>query len=91
MLAEDALEGEAEALGGAARAGVGGVALPLQAAVAEAVEGLAREQVDRLGGRGRALQRGAEPDVADLDASVRGLDAQEADDAGGAAPSTTTA
>ena len=42
---------------GAPRALVGGVALPLQPAVAEPVEGLAREQVDRLGGRGRALQR----------------------------------
>src|SRR5690349_24383997 len=35
VLAEDALVGEAEALGGRARAGVGGVALPFQAPVSE--------------------------------------------------------
>ena len=50
-------------------------------AVAEVVERVPREQVDRLG-RGRcALQRRAEPDVADLDAAVLGLDAQVGDDA----------
>ncbi len=78
VLAERALVGEAEALGGPARARVGGVALPLQAAVAEVVEGVAREQVDRLGRGRRALQRGAEPHVADLDDRVARGDAQEA-------------
>src|SRR5947209_17272654 len=40
VLAEDALEAEAEALGGAPRRRVEGVAFPLQAAVAELVEGV---------------------------------------------------
>src|SRR4051794_5337231 len=78
VLAEDALEAEPEALGRTARAGVGRVALPLQPPVAEVVERVAREQVDRLGRPGRALQRRAEPDVADLDDAVGGLDAQVA-------------
>ena len=34
-------------------------------------------QVDRLGGGGRALQLGAEPDVADLDDPVVGREAHE--------------
>ena len=73
-------EAEAPRRGLGARVGV--VALPLQPAVPEHLEGVARQQEDRLGRLRRALQRAAEPDVADLDHAVRGLDAQEADDAG---------
>jgi hypothetical protein len=46
------------------------------------LEGVARQEEDRLGRLRRALQRAAEPDVADLDHAVLGLDAQEAHDAG---------
>jgi hypothetical protein len=82
VLAEDALEGEPEALGGRPRAVVGGVALPLEATVAEVVEGMTGQEVDRLGRRRGALEGGAEPDVADLDRCVLGRHAQIADDAG---------
>ena len=76
VVAEDALEAEAEAVGGAAGGGVERVALPLEAAVAELVEGVVREQVDGLGGGRRALQSCSEPDVADLDDALLGGDAQ---------------
>src|SRR5213076_887899 len=76
VLAEDALEREPEALGRPPRGGVERVALPLEAAVAEVIERVAREQVDRLAGRGRALEREAEPDMADLDDTELGRDAQ---------------
>src|SRR2546423_5535055 len=76
MFAEDALEGEAEALGRAARRGVERVALPLEAAIAELIEGAGGEQVDRLRRGRRALQRRAEPDVTDLDRTVLGLDSE---------------
>jgi hypothetical protein len=52
------------------------VALPLQPAVTKIVEGVAREQVDRLGGGRRASQLWAEPDVADLDRAEGGLHPQ---------------
>lgn len=76
MVAEDALEAKAKAFGGATRCGVESVALPLQAAVAQVIEGVAGEQVDRFGGRGGALQLRSEPDVADLDRAEGGLDPQ---------------
>ena len=71
--------------GGAARALVRRVALPLQAPVAERVERVPGQQPDRLRGLRRALERGAEPDVPDLHAPVRRLGPQEADHAAGAA------
>ena len=58
VLAEDALEREAEARGGAARRLVQRVALPLVAAVAERLEGVARHQVHGFSRAARALQRG---------------------------------
>src|SRR5580692_11330848 len=56
-LAQDSLEGEAEALGGATRRRVQRVALPLVAAIAELIEQIAREQILRLGRAGRPLHR----------------------------------
>ena len=85
VLAEHALRDEAEAQRRGLRPLVGRVALPLQPPVAERLEGVARQQEDRLGRLRRALQRTAEPDVTDLDHAVRGLNAQEAHDAGGRA------
>ena len=80
VVQEDALEPEAEAGGCVARGLVERVALPLEAAVSELVEGVARKQEDRLG-RGRSsLQFGAEPDVPDLDHPVLGDDRQVGDD-----------
>src|SRR5579859_4572255 len=67
VAAEDALEREAKPHGGSARSLVESVALPLQPAIAEPVERLPSEQVDRLGGGDRSLQRPSEPDVSDLD------------------------
>src|ERR1700683_1365459 len=67
VLAEDALEGEAEALGRLPRGGVERVALPLHAPVAELLDGVAHEQIDGLGGRRGAPKGCAEPDVAELD------------------------
>ena len=61
-----------------------GVALPLEAPVAEIVERVAREQEDRLGRLARPLQAQPEPDVPDLDDAVLGGDAQVARHAAGA-------
>ena len=61
MLAENALENEAEPLRGATRRSVERVALPLEPAVAQNVEGVAGKQVDRLRGLPRALQLRREP------------------------------
>jgi hypothetical protein len=80
VLAKDALEPEAQAVGGAAGALVASVCLPLEAPVAQVVEGVAGQQVDRLGGRGCALEGRAEPDVADLDYTVLRGDPQVARD-----------
>src|SRR5690606_16176966 len=80
-LAEDALEGEAEAQRRLARGEVQGVALPLVAPVAELVEHAVHHQIHRLGRHGRALQRRAEVDVADLDDADRRVDAQVAGEA----------
>ena len=77
---EDPLELEAEADRGAAGRLVQRVALPLEAAVAEVVEGMLGEQEDRLGRGGRALELWAEPDVPDLDHAVLGDDRQVGDD-----------
>ncbi|MNZ84927.1 hypothetical protein D3C78_1037000 [compost metagenome] len=88
VLTEQALVAEAEALGGAHGTGVARVALPLEAAIAEFVEGMPGQQEHRLGGARRALHGGAEGDVADLDAAVLGCDAQVAEQAQGAAAFT---
>ena len=77
VLAEDALEREAEALGRALRGRVEVVALPLVAAIAEIVEDIAREEILRFGRAGRALQRGRVEDIADLDDAVWRVDAQK--------------
>src|ERR1043166_4256979 len=57
VLAEQSFEGEAEALGGAARGRVERVAFPLVAPVAERLEYVAREQILRLGRERGALER----------------------------------
>ncbi len=75
--------GETETLGGAPRAGIARIALPLQAAVAEPVEGLTGQQEYCLAGARRALQGGTEGDVADLDATVLRGDAQVGEQAEG--------
>ena len=77
VLAENPLEREAEALRGAARGRVEGVALPLVAAIAELLEDIAREQILRLGRAGRALHRRRVHDVADLDDAIGGVDAHQ--------------
>src|SRR6187397_104694 len=73
VVAKDPLEAKAKALGGTPRGLVERVALPLQPAVTEIVEGVAREQVDGLGGGRRTPQLWAEPDVADLNRAEGGL------------------
>src|SRR5215207_3563264 len=70
VLAEHALEGEAEAAGGALRALVRVIALPLEAAVAELVEDMAGEEVDRLGRAPGLPEPRAEQEVAGLDHAV---------------------
>jgi len=81
VVVEDALVDVPEAHRRPPRGHVRRVALPLHAAVAEVVEGVAQHQVDGLGGHRGALHRGAEPEVADLDAGVAG----ESADADGSA------
>lgn len=76
MVAEDALGDEAEALGSTSRRRVQRVALPLVASVAQHVKGVPRQQEEGLGGRGGALQRGREHQVADLDGAVGRVYAQ---------------
>src|ERR1700678_629913 len=77
VLAKDSLESEAEALRGATRRRVEGVALPLVAAIAERLEDVTREQILRLGRAGRPLHRRRVQDVADLGDPVRRIDAQK--------------
>src|SRR5204862_6629773 len=79
--AEDALEREAEALSCASRLRVQGVALPLEAAVAEVVEGMPGQQVDRLRRRRGPLKLRAEPDVTGLDRPIFCVDAEVRRDA----------
>src|SRR5580693_3088585 len=57
VLPENSFESEAEALRGATRRRVEGVALPLVAAIAERLEDVTREQILRLGRAGRPLDR----------------------------------
>ena len=78
VLPEDPLEGEAEPLSRPAGGVVEGIAFPLQAAVAELIEGVPRHQVDGLGRLSRALERRRKPDVADLDDAVLGGHPHEA-------------
>ena len=77
VLAENPLEGEAEALRGATRRRVERVALPLVAAIAKLLEHITREQILRLGRAGRPLHRRRVHDVADLDHAIGGVDAHE--------------
>src|SRR3954451_5328913 len=85
VLAEHALRGESEAQRRALRGLVAVVALPLEAAVAESVEDVARQEVDRLGRPARAGEARAELDVPDLDHIVRRIDPHEREPALGAA------
>ena len=57
-MAQDAFEDEAKAVGGAARARVAHGAGPFEAAVAEILEDMAQNEVERLGAKSGALQRG---------------------------------
>ena len=56
VVAEDALESQAQAQGSPARCGVEGIAFPLIAAIAERLERVARQQILRLGRQSGALQ-----------------------------------
>src|SRR5262249_44270500 len=67
MLSERALVNETVAQRCTTRGGVERVALPLVAPVTQRLEGVAREQILRLGAERRALQRRRIDDVADLD------------------------
>lgn len=77
VVAEGAFVGEAEALGGAAGGGVGGVAAPLPAAVGEGGHHVVGEEEEGLGGDARAGDPGAPEDVADLGGAVGGGDVHE--------------
>ena len=77
MLIEDPLVDEAETTGRGARAGVGGVALPLHPPVSEIVQGVRDEEEERLRRRWGALQIRPEPDVPDLDRAMIRLDAHQ--------------
>src|SRR5690349_7270053 len=65
--AQNALEHESIAQGGPTRSCIERIALPFVAPIAERLEGVAREQILRLGSKRRALQRRRIEDVADLD------------------------
>jgi hypothetical protein len=70
VLAEDSLEGEAEAGGGALGGGIEVVALPLEAPEAEIVENVAGKEVQRLG-RDPGPRDPAPPEhAADFDAGI---------------------
>src|ERR687888_136681 len=77
MLAENAFEGEAEALRRALRRLVAIVALPFPAPVAEPVEGILHEQEMRFGRCGFPRHQRTPIDIADLDNAVRGIDPHE--------------
>src|SRR3972149_3981877 len=66
VLARNALEGEAEALGRAARGGVERIALPFIAAIAERLEYVASEKKLSFGRQRRPLQGRRIDDVSDL-------------------------
>ena len=77
VLAENALEREAEPHGGALRRLVAVVAFPLVAAVAELVEGVLHEQELRLGRRRLARHQRPPIDIADLDDAIGRVDAHQ--------------
>src|SRR5215203_371977 len=77
MVIEDPLVDEAETTGRGARAGVGGVALPLHPPVSQIVQGVRDEEEERLRRRWGALQIRPEPDVPDLDRTMIRLDAHQ--------------
>src|SRR4029079_5092273 len=77
MLAENALELEAETLGSALRRLVAVVAFPFVAAIAEVVEDVFHEQELRFGRRGLARNQRAPIDVADLDHAIGRVDAHQ--------------
>jgi len=77
VLLEDALEGEPEAFGRPAARFVEGVALPLQAAVAELVEDVARSEEERLAGDPGASDLRVPQDVAEFDDAVVGCHAHQ--------------
>src|SRR5829696_82654 len=77
VLAEHALEGEAEAARGALRGLVRMIALPLEAAVAELVEDVAGKEVDRLGRAPGLPEPRAEQEVAGLDHAVGRVEAHQ--------------
>src|SRR5262245_7164562 len=85
VLPERAFVNEAVAQGGPARRCVEHIALPFVAPVAERLEGVAREQVLRLGTERRALQRRRIEDVADLDHAHGRADLHQRRDADGLA------
>ncbi len=78
MLAEDALEGEAQPHRGTTGRLVEGVALPLIAAIAQIVEDMPRHHIHRISREPRALQGRRVPDMPHLDHTVARLDAEEA-------------
>src|SRR6185503_17607233 len=88
MLAERAFISKAIAQRGRARGGVERIAFPLVAAVAERLEGVAREQILRLGAERRALQRRRIEHVADFDDAVLGADFHQREIADGVAGRT---
>src|SRR3954453_14124027 len=85
VLAEHAFRGESEAQRRALRGLVAVVALPLEATVAEVVEDVARQEIDRLGRPARAGGARAELDVPVLDRAVRRVDPHKREPALGAA------
>lgn len=59
------------------------IALPLPTPVAQVLKHVSAQQIQRLGGRGRALQQRAEEHMADLADAVFGVDAHEGETADG--------
>src|SRR4029077_17920926 len=77
VLAKQTLEREAEADCGRFRRLVAVVALPLEAAIAELVEHVARSEEECLGRNPGPRDRRTPQDVADLDHAMRGLHAHQ--------------
>jgi hypothetical protein len=82
-LAEGSLVLESEPGGSRSRRSVEAIALPFVAAVAEFVEHTPHHQEHRLGGSRLALQQWRVVDVADLDHTVRAIDAHVGGEADG--------
>ena len=78
VLAENALEREAEPLRGATRRRVEGVAFPFIAPITEVIEDIGRQEILSLGRARSALHRGRVHDAADLDDAIGRIDAHEA-------------